>query len=141
MISTRYLYLLMILVFLSSSCTKTQTISPVPTVTPISTKTPTITVIPTSPEPVAEPLCFTPRELLPFTFSPDSSDLLIRSAQGVQVIDLESGQEKDFISSTGMVVTAALSPNAEILAWSLDNNTIQLIRMLDRLSWFSTCRS
>ena len=79
----------------------------------------------------APPLRFTARELLPFAFTPDGARLLLRTGQGVQVIDLASGQEEDFLPASRMVVSAALSPGGETLAWSLEGGTIELVRMAD----------
>jgi WD40 repeat protein len=73
--------------------------------------------------------CFSPHELLPFSFSPDNSQLLVRSNRGVQLIDLETGDEEIFLPASHPVLTAALSPEGNIIAWSLDDNSIQLIQV------------
>jgi len=83
-------------------------------------------------EDITAPICFTPEELLPFAFSPDATKLMVRARSGVQVFDLESGAQETFFHSTQDVITAALSPDEKVLAWSLDDNTIQLLRISDQ---------
>lgn len=103
------------------------------TVRPTSPAQNTDTPVPVgivSPEP-APPVRFTARELLPFAFTPDGARLLLRTGQGVQVINLASGQEEDFLPASQMVVFAALSTDGETLAWSLEGGTIELVRMAD----------
>ena len=73
------------------------------------------------------PVCFSPRELLPFVFTPDSAGLMVRELNGVQLIDLQSGQEQAFFSSPKSIFSAALSPNGETLAWSLEGGPVQLV--------------
>lgn len=77
-------------------------------------------------------VCFSPAEILPIAFTPEDDKLLIRSATGVQVIHLLEGKPEAFIESPQAVVTAALSPDGQILAWSLPDGRIQLIRLSDR---------
>jgi len=101
-----------------------------------------VTLVPTgvagtpasSPTPVTEqlspgPICFAPRELIPFAFTPDAASLLVRARSGVQIFDLVSGTQEAYIHSSQDVITAALSPDGQILAWSLADNTIQLLRI------------
>ena len=90
-----------------------------------------------SPTPVTEqlgptPICFAPEELIPFTFTPDAASLLVRARSGVQIFDLVSGTQVAYIHSSQDVITAALSPDGQILAWSLADNTIQLLRISDQ---------
>jgi len=76
--------------------------------------------------------CFTVREVIPFTFSPDNARILVRSMAGVQVIYLETLEEDTFLQAPQNVYYAALSPNGETLAWSLEDYTIQLVRIADQ---------
>jgi WD40 repeat protein len=78
------------------------------------------------------PICFAPAELIPFAFSPDAAKLFVRAGSGVQIFDLASDSQDAIIRSSLDVVTAALSPNGQILAWSLNDNTIQLVRVSDQ---------
>jgi hypothetical protein len=78
-----------------------------------------------------EPICFSPYELLPFTFFPDSSQLLVRSSGGIQFIDLDTGKEVAFVPAHEPILTAALSPDGETLAWALADTTIQLVQVAD----------
>lgn len=123
MFNIRSLLLILILAILVSSCTIR------PAGQAQKTDTPVLAGI-VSTEP-ALPVRFTARELLPFAFTPQGDRLLLRTGQGVQVINLASGQEEDFLPATQMVVSAALSPGGETLAWSLEGGTIELVRMAD----------
>jgi WD40 repeat protein len=115
-----------------------QSITSVDASGPIKTVISTLPANPTSsPTPVKEllspsPICFAPEELLPFAFTPEATKLLVRARSGVQIFDLESGAQEAFIQSSQIVITAALSPDGQILAWSLDDNTIQLLRISDQ---------
>jgi len=80
----------------------------------------------------AEPICFTPQELIPFAFSLEAAKLFVRTGTGVQVFDLQTGELESDISSSQNVVIAALSPDGQTLAWSLQDNTIQLIDLSDQ---------
>jgi WD40 repeat protein len=77
------------------------------------------------------PSCFSPHELLPFAFSPDNSKLAVRGSQGAQFFDIVTGQEVASLTASHGVISAALSPDGGTLAWSLDDNTIQLVRVSD----------
>lgn len=123
--------LVVVLAILISACATRQSSPPPATETPTPAATPT-SVGTTNTEPAGVPICFTPRELLPFAFSPDASRLMIRTNQGVQVIDLQAGKEQAFILAPQMVYTAALSPDGETLAWSLAVNSIQLVHVSDQ---------
>jgi WD40 repeat protein len=50
---------------------------------------------------------------------------------GRPVFDLATGQEVASLVATGVVYSAALSPDGEILAWSLADNRIQLVQVSD----------
>jgi hypothetical protein len=89
------------------------------------------------PGPVAstsEAACFTlPVEtILPFSFTPDSSSLLLRGNRWVQIFDLETQKELSVFRAPKSIITAALSSDGETLAWSLDDHTIQLLRVADQ---------
>ena len=83
-------------------------------------------------EPGSTSICFTPEEILPFAFTPEGTKLMVRASSGVQIFDLKTGEQKTFIHSPQSVVTAALSLDGRTLAWSLQDNTIQLIRLSDQ---------
>ena len=72
------------------------------------------------------------REANPVTFSPDNARILIRSMAGVQIVNLETLEEENFLQAPQNVYYAALSPNGETLAWSLEDYTIQLVRIADQ---------
>ncbi len=102
---------------------------PVPTGDPASP--------PSSPTPVFEqlspaPICFTPAYIHPFAFMPDSTSILVRGDTGVQIFNLDALKEASFLQAPKNIMTAALSPDGKILAWSLDDNTIQLLRISDQ---------
>jgi WD40 repeat protein len=93
-----------------------------PSPTPMLQETPTPT----------GPVCFpTTGEIIPFAFTPDSQSILNRQTVGVQIFDLQSLKESEFIQSPKPIISAALSPDGETLVWSLDDNTIQLVSMSD----------
>jgi len=79
-----------------------------------------------------EATCFTPVEILPLAFTPDSRSLLVRAMAGVQYINLESLEEERFLKASQNINAAALSPDGTTLAWSLADNTIQLVRVSDQ---------
>jgi len=80
----------------------------------------------------AVPHCFiTSTEVSPFAFMPDSVRILIMERSGVRIFNLETMEEESFLQAPQELVSAALSPDGEILAWSLEDNTIQLIRTAD----------
>lgn len=72
--------------------------------------------------------------LAPIAFMPDNERILVRADSGVQIFNLEKMEEELFIeSSTNLNRPAvALSPDGEKLAWALEDNSIQLIRLLDQ---------
>jgi WD40 repeat protein len=81
-----------------------------------------------------EAVCFTPpaEVILPFSFTPDSSSLLLQGNDWVQIFDLETQKEISIFRAPKNIMTAALSPDGETLAWSLDDHTIQLLRVADQ---------
>ena len=112
-----------------------------PTTPPSATlQVATATVPPASPTAVLTPSlasaaavpCFV-TYLAPIAFSPDSTRIFVRAEKGVQVVYLQTAQEESFIQSPAekTMLAVAASPDGETLAWSLDDNTIQLIRVED----------
>ena len=77
------------------------------------------------------PACLSPRELLPFAFSPDSSQLAVREVQGVQFFDISTGREVLELAAPRNILSAALAPDGDVVAWSLDDNSIQLVQVSD----------
>lgn len=78
------------------------------------------------------PICFMPNEGVPFAFSNTTSKLFLRTNFGVDIIDLQTGKHETNIPASQSVIAAAISPNGEILVWSLQDNSIQLIRLADQ---------
>lgn len=78
------------------------------------------------------PSCFTPEQLPALAFSPDDGAILVRASAGVQIFNLKSGALEAFIRSSKNVITAALSPDGQVVAWVLDDNTIDLVRVSDQ---------
>lgn len=77
------------------------------------------------------PKCFTTMEGNPIEFMPDSIRILIRENEGVRIFNLETmKEEKDFQAPQGFG-PVALSPDGDLLAWALQDYSIQLIRMTD----------
>jgi WD40 repeat protein len=66
---------------------------------------------------------------MPVAFFPDGSRVLVRTERGVQIYNLQAQKEESFIElpAERNLVTLALSPNGQKLAWALDDNTIQLL--------------
>ena len=131
--------LLVLLVITLSACQGT----PAPTLTPTSPPAATLEaataiVPPASPTAVLTPSpasaaaapCFVTYQA-PIAFSPDGTRIFVRAEKGVQVYNLQTAQEESFIQSPAekTMLAVAVSPDGEILAWSLDDNTIQLIRV------------
>ncbi len=50
----------------------------------------------------------------------------------MQIYNLDTLKEARLLTASKNIVTAALSPDGGILAWSLDDNTIQLVRISDQ---------
>lgn len=69
----------------------------------------------------------------PIAFTPDHSRILVEANTGVQVYNLKKQAEERFLKSPTNLnrPNAALSPNGETLAWALEDNTIQLVRVAD----------
>lgn len=80
----------------------------------------------------AVPHCFiASTEVSPFAFMPDSIRILIKERSGVRIFNLETMEEESFFQAPQDLVGVALSPDGEILARSLVDNSIQLIRIAD----------
>lgn len=126
----RALSTLIVAVFLASaSCTSTNQPNPLPLTTSAPEPTGPSSLAPD--EVTSTPPCFSPDELLPFAFSPDGSQLAVRRSQGVQFFDLLTGQEAASIEAPRNILSVALSPDGETLAWTLDDNNIQLVQIAD----------
>ena len=80
----------------------------------------------------ASPICFTPADISPFALMPDNTSILVRGIGGVQVFNLTVPKDTLLIKAPKNIVTATLSPDGKIIAWSLDDNTIQLLRISDQ---------
>jgi WD40 repeat protein len=131
-------FLLTIVGLLVSSCRAGQTIDTATAVQTVSTLTPTgfpsLEVTPAKTDtPPIQPACFE-TYLAPVAFMPDNSRVVVRAEKGVQVFDLEKQEEENFLASptnlNGPVVT--LSQDGSTLAWALDDNSIQLVRISDK---------
>lgn len=114
------------LAMVSSGCS-TQTFPsiatlPLPTLTAASA-----TQSPSATSRLSGPTCFVASDLSPVAFTPDSLSIVIRSQDGVQVIRLQDGQEVVHLSAPDMIVTAAVSPSGNMVAWSLPDGSIQLV--------------
>jgi WD40 repeat protein len=109
---------------------------PIDTPAPAPTATeplPPLTGAPTAlPADASSGSCFAVREALPFAFTPDGNGIALRSMAGVQIVNLETMDEETFLQAPQNVYSAALSPDGETLAWSLEDNSIQLLRVADQ---------
>jgi WD40 repeat protein len=78
----------------------------------------------------------------PIAFMPDNIRILVKSNSGIQVFNLHTMKEEKFIGAPPNFkgLAAALSPDGEILAWALEDNTIQFLRVSD-LALLSTIRT
>lgn len=95
--------------------------------TPTETRTPTVTA---NIDPSHTAVCIE-NVFVPQSIVPDSLLLLARKDSpeegfGVQTIDLVSGEVESSLESPEMVYTTALSPDGKMLAWALEDNSIQL---------------
>jgi WD40 repeat protein len=112
----------------ATSPTEQLKIPPSPSHTSGLDEEPTLPVI-SSP---ATPVCFTPVDLTPFAFTPDSKGILIRTSSGVQIFNLETLEDEIIIKAPRLPLAVALSPDGGTLAWSFDDHTIQLVRVADQ---------
>jgi WD40 repeat protein len=76
----------------------------------------------------------------PIAFMPDNVRILVRAESGVQIFNLDTLEEDVFIESPTNLnrPAVALSPDGEKLAWALEDNSIQLIRLSDQEVVYST---
>jgi len=97
-------------------------------VTSIPRDTPSASVKPTP-----EPSCFV-TGFSPIAFMPDGDRILVRAENGVQIFNLQTMEEEEFLDApTRLIMPAvALSPDGEILAWALEDLSIQMIRISDK---------
>ena len=104
--------------------------------TPFATSTPDTTAVPAPTDTpvvtVATARCFISSEGVPVTFLPDSKRLVIKERSGVKIFNLEAMQEESFLQAPQDLAAVALSPDGELLAWSLMDNSIQLIQVADQ---------
>lgn len=99
-----------------------------PSPTPKSSPSPT-----PSPIPVEAEACFVSYPV-PVAFFPDGKRILLRGDLGVQVFNLETMQVESEIANPpeARLTAVTLSPNGEMVAWSLDDFSIQLVRITDQ---------
>jgi len=106
---------------------RSMTISPTPKLTssPAGTSGASITT--------PETPCFV-TGFSPIAFMPDGVRILVRAENGVQIFNLQTMEEEEFLEAPASLNTpaVALSPDGEILAWALDDFSIQMIRISDK---------
>ena len=108
--------------------TETPEITPSPTYNPEITETLALTRTATG----SNAICFTPADLNLFAFMPDSERILVRTGTGIQIFNLMTLEEDRFIKAPKNILTAAISPDGQTLAWSLEDNSLQLVRVSDQ---------
>jgi WD40 repeat protein len=101
-----------------------------------TTSTPDLVLQPTAIETLevqTDPLCIE-TYMAPIGFMPDSQRILVRGESGVKVFNLATMQEEIFLESRTQPIrpNVALALNGETLAWALEDNSIQLIRLEDK---------
>lgn len=84
-----------------------------------------------SPASTGEEACFTPSIIPPFAFTPDNKSILLRGMDGVRFFNLDALEEERILQAPQNINAAALSPAGDMLAWSLEDNTIQLVQVSD----------
>jgi WD40 repeat protein len=106
---------------------RSMTVSPAPVT---STLTDTLSA---SATPTPEPPCFV-TGFSPIAFIPDGDRILVRAENGAQIFNLQTMEEEEFLDApTRLILPAvALSPDREVLAWALEDLSIQLIRISDK---------
>ena len=103
---------------------------PLPSNTPIPSTTPLPSSTPQPTAPSSTPACFI-TAYNPVAFMPGGNRILGWAGASVQVFDLASRQEADLLTAPANLVSVALSPDGGTLAWALEDNTIQLVRLAD----------
>jgi WD40 repeat protein len=103
-------------------------VSLTPQVTSILNDSPSANATPTP-----EPPCFV-TGFSPIAFMPDGDRILVRAENGVQIFNLRTMEEEEFLAApTSLNYPAvALSPDGEVLAWTLEDFSIQMIRIADK---------
>ena len=83
--------------------------------------------------PTPEPPCFV-TGFSPVAFMPDGDRILVRAENGVQIFNLQTMEQEVFLDApTRLILPAiAVSPDGEVLAWALEDFSIQLIRIADK---------
>ena len=76
--------------------------------------------------------CFIPLEINPFAISPEGDKLFVKGRNGIEITDLENGEQEIIVNSTEEIVSAEVSPSGQILAVSWQDGNIQLIRISDQ---------
>jgi WD40 repeat protein len=76
--------------------------------------------------------CFTPTDFQAFAFTPDNNRILIRGSNAVRIFNLVTLQQESYLQAPMNIITAELSPDGEMLAWSLEDNSIQLLNLSDQ---------
>jgi WD40 repeat protein len=107
---------------------RSMTISPTSIETSTSNNTSTANTTPTPELP-----CFV-TGFSPIAFMPDGVRILVRAENGVQIFNLQTLEEEEFLEDpTSLNMTAvAMSPDGEILAWAYEDLSIQMIRISDK---------
>ncbi|HEX6269176.1 MAG TPA: hypothetical protein VFZ43_02985 [Anaerolineales bacterium] len=105
---------------------RSMTISPKVTSTPLGAPSASAALTP-------EPPCFV-TGFSPIAFMPDGVRILVKAENGVQIFNLQTMEEEEFLDApTSLNLPAvALSPDGGILAWALEDLSIQLIRTSDK---------
>jgi len=124
---------LLVIVFLliAAGCSpnRASQVGQTPTQPNTSSSTPIATLPSLSADKKAQ--CFTPVDFQAFAFTSDNNHILIRSSNGVRIFNLITLQQESYLQAPQDIITAALSPDGELLAWSLEDNSIQLLRLSD----------
>lgn len=78
------------------------------------------------------PRCFiSSPEASPVAFMPESARIVIKEPSGVRIFNLKTMKEERFLQTPLLPGPIAISSDGEILAWSLEDYSIQLVRIMD----------
>lgn len=79
------------------------------------------------------PPCFATYNL-PIGYLPDGNRIAVRADNGVQIFNLQTMKEESFIQApeNSIMTAITLSPDGKTIAWALQDNTIQLVRVSDK---------